>query len=157
MKNSGYVHKVLVVENVKETDSTKKIIGTGSIFIEPKFIHKGEKVAHIEDLVVQEAFKETAAPKLAVALKDVGIQNTCYRIIVDTDSAYENVFKGVGFQIKHEQMVHVITETEREELRKALICNKDNSKCVANQNSQAQNPPNQSQSDASSNQASRPQ
>lgn len=47
LRNSKAVHTV-VLEDIR----SKRIIGTGTIVIEPKFIHGNGHVGHIEDVVV---------------------------------------------------------------------------------------------------------
>jgi len=117
INGSGYIHKIIVAEY------KGKIVGTGAIFIEPKFIHKGGKVGHIEDLAVLEEHKKPGvSDKIVNALKDIGIDAGCYKIIVNCKEEKEHTefFNKKGFHQKNHQMAHYISETEQKELKAQL-------------------------------------
>ena len=38
---------------VLESQKTKTIVGTGSLIVEPKFIHETGLVGHVEDIVIE--------------------------------------------------------------------------------------------------------
>ena len=44
-------------------DNGEKIIGTVSVFIEPKILHYGSKVGHLEDLVIDQNFRQSGIGK----------------------------------------------------------------------------------------------
>lgn len=49
---SNPLHKIFVAEE-EHQDGGKKIVGTTTLFIEPKFINKGMRVGYIEDVSVR--------------------------------------------------------------------------------------------------------
>ncbi len=60
------------------------IICSGTIIIEPKVIHGARKAGHIEDIVVLEKWRNKGiAKKLLENLKQIAIENDCYKIILD--------------------------------------------------------------------------
>jgi len=81
---------------VYELDS--KIIGCITIFIEQKLIHSGKCVAHIEDLVVDNNYKNR---KIGTELINycIGIakNNNCYKIILDCNENLVNFYKKINF------------------------------------------------------------
>ena len=120
IKESGYIHKILVVEHTKAPSDAHKIVGTGAVFIEPKFIHSGGKVAHIEDVAVHPDFQgKHIGTKIVSALKDIGIAVGSYKVILDTAESNEEFYK------KNVQMAHYITEAEVEKLNKELLKEKE--------------------------------
>jgi glucosamine-phosphate N-acetyltransferase len=59
-------------------------IATASMFIEPKWIHAGGKVAHVEDVIVDSAFRHRGVGlKLIRALEHEARANGCYKMILD--------------------------------------------------------------------------
>ena len=127
IKESGYVHKILVVEHTKAPSEDQKIVGTGAIFVEPKFIHSGGKVAHIEDVAVHVDFQgHHIGTQIVSALKDIGIAVGSYKVILDTAESNEEFYRKAGFDRKNIQMAHYITEAEVEKLNKELL--KENEK-----------------------------
>jgi glucosamine-phosphate N-acetyltransferase len=60
------------------------LVGTGTIIIEPKIIHKGKYVGHIEDVVIHNSYRSHGiASELLQKLQDYGVQKDCYKIILD--------------------------------------------------------------------------
>lgn len=76
-----------------------KIVGTASLFIEPKFIHSGGKVGHIEDVAVDPTLQGLGiGAKLVQYLigkcRDAG----CYKVILDCDPKNVPFYEKMGFR-----------------------------------------------------------
>lgn len=74
------------------------IIGTGSILIEHKIIHNMGKVAHIEDIVIDEFYRGNGlARQLLEVLIDIAKYNDCYKIILNCSNDMINFYEKMGF------------------------------------------------------------
>jgi glucosamine-phosphate N-acetyltransferase len=82
-----------------------EIIGTGTIIIEPKIIRNAMSVGHIEDIVVDEKWRNRGiSSQLLNLLKAYGFNKNCYKIILDCDSKVVPVYINNGFEEKGVQM-----------------------------------------------------
>ena len=83
---------------------TNQIVGSITIFKENKIIHNMGKVAHIEDLVVDEAVRNCGLGKklLDIAKKE---SEDCYKIILDCNNENIGFYEKCGFQLKDNHMV----------------------------------------------------
>jgi len=76
-----------------------KIIGSATIFVEPKFIHKGGKVGHIEDVVVSKNHQgEGIGQKLVVTLLAYAQKKGCYKTVLDCTDKVMPFYKNLGFK-----------------------------------------------------------
>jgi glucosamine-phosphate N-acetyltransferase len=76
-------------------------VATGTIIIEPKIIHGGKKVGHIEDIVVDLNFQKMGiSVKIVEFLKKYGIKNDCYKIILDCNKEIKKVYEKNDFYEK---------------------------------------------------------
>ena len=74
------------VIHVAEVDG--KVVGSTTLLIEQKFIHKGGKVGHIEDVVVSKEFEGRGIGiKLVTSLLEVAKTENCYKTILDCKDA----------------------------------------------------------------------
>lgn len=77
--NSEY-HITLVLEDLV----TDTLLASGTLLIEPKFIHRGGLAGHIEDIVVR---KETARRgfgySVVTALCEIARAKGCYKVVLD--------------------------------------------------------------------------
>ncbi|KKP96022.1 MAG: hypothetical protein US13_C0001G0124 [candidate division TM6 bacterium GW2011_GWE2_36_25] len=94
-------HIVLVIENCDQG----KIIATGTVLIEPKLIHSGRLVGHIEDIVTDESvrghgFGKNIVLKLAQYAKVAG----CYKVILDCKAENVPFYEKCGFTVKGSEM-----------------------------------------------------
>lgn len=82
-----------------------KVIGTASIIIEKKFIHSGRSVGHIEDLVVDHAYRSQGVGKALVEkLIDIAKREGCYKAILDCLPQLVNYYEKLGFKNTAVQM-----------------------------------------------------
>ena len=92
-------HHIIVVEN----PTNHLLIGTGTIFIEPKIIHNFGFVGHIEDVVVHPDYQGYGVGKIIEKLKQYGDENGCYKCILDcTDDKI--ILSKICFSSKGSQM-----------------------------------------------------
>lgn len=82
------------------------IIASGTIIIEPKIIHNCKNVGHIEDIVVHPLYQgKGLSKKIIEYLKNYGINNNCYKIILDCNKNIKKVYEKNDFYEKDIQMV----------------------------------------------------
>jgi len=78
-----------------------KVVGSTTMMIEPKFIHSGGKVAHIEDVVVTKEYQgKGIGEKLIRSLLDYAKKNDCYKTILDSSDDVKPFYEKIGFK-KH--------------------------------------------------------
>jgi len=96
-----YEIKTYVIEDEK----CKKIIATGTIMICQKFIHECGKVAYIEDIVVDENYRNFGyGKKILELLKEIAENRKCYKIILNCSEYNEKYYEKLGFSKKNIQM-----------------------------------------------------
>nr|XP_043630999.1 glucosamine 6-phosphate N-acetyltransferase [Erigeron canadensis] len=98
----GDEHLICVIEDI----SSSKIVATGSVFIEKKFIRNCGKVGHIEDVVVDTSTRGMQLGKKVVGfLADHAQSMGCYKVILDCSSDNKAFYEKCGFKEKEIQMV----------------------------------------------------
>ena len=74
------------------------IAGTASVFIEPKFIHSGGVVGHIEDVAVHPNYQKHGVGRALVEhLLSVCRDFKCYKVILDCAEAVIPFYERLGF------------------------------------------------------------
>ena len=97
----GENHKIVVVEDEKK----EKIIATGCIFVEKKFLRGCGKVGHIEDVVVDAAARgHHLGQRIVKHLVDHARAVGCYKVILDCSLENRAFYEKCGFQEKNVQM-----------------------------------------------------
>lgn len=100
-RGAGGYH-VLVILN-----GDKRIVGTGALIVEKKFIHNLGLVGHIEDIAVA---KDQQGKKLGLriiqALDYVAEKVGCYKTILDCSEANEGFYVKCGFKRAGLEMAH---------------------------------------------------
>ena len=105
------IHEMGIIYVCYIYDNEKNIIfvASGTIIIEPKIIHGGKKVGHVEDIVVNSNFQKMGiSVKIVEFLKRYGIENDCYKIILDCNKEIKKVYEKNDFYEKDIQMVFYI-------------------------------------------------
>ncbi|EPS71348.1 hypothetical protein M569_03407 [Genlisea aurea] len=98
----GDDHLITVVED----RVSEKIVATGSLFIEKKFIRKCGKVGHVEDVVVDSGYRgNQLGRKIVDFLSDHAREMGCYKVILDCALANKPFYEKCGFREKEIQMV----------------------------------------------------
>jgi glucosamine-phosphate N-acetyltransferase len=81
------------------------IIGTGTIIYEPKIIHGGKYVGHIEDIVVSEKHRNLGiARSILTELKKFAYKRDCYKVILDCSEENIGFYEKNDFLYKGVQM-----------------------------------------------------
>ncbi len=76
-----------------------KIVGSTTLLIEPKFIHKGGLVGHIEDVVVDKNFQgQKIGEKIIKYLLEFAKNRGCYKIILDCTDDVKPFYEKLGFE-----------------------------------------------------------
>lgn len=97
LSSYGSDHVVCVIEDKQ----SGKIIATGSIFIEKKFLRNCGKVGHIEDVVVDaRARGMNLGKKVIEYLTDYGQAMGCYKVILDCSSENTGFYEKCGLMQK---------------------------------------------------------
>jgi len=86
-------------------DESHKIIGTSTILFEYKFIHDGGVVAHIEDIIIKQDYKNRGCGKFLLHfLKKQAQEKGCYKMILNCANDYINFYKKCGFTESNTEM-----------------------------------------------------
>ena len=76
-----------------------KVVGSTTMLIEPKFIHDGGKVGHIEDVVVSKEYQgKGIGEKIIRALLEYAQKNNCYKTILDCSDEIKPFYEKIGFK-----------------------------------------------------------
>ncbi|KAH8158521.1 hypothetical protein CIB48_g9726 [Xylaria polymorpha] len=101
--SSQDTYYVLVIEDT----NTGKVVGTGNLLVERKFIHNLGLVGHIEDIAVA---KDQQGKKLGLrliqALDFIAQKVGCYKSILDCSEANEGFYVKCGFRRAGLEMAH---------------------------------------------------
>jgi glucosamine-phosphate N-acetyltransferase len=75
------------------------IIGTTTLLIEPKFIHQGGLVGHIEDVVVNKNFQgKKIGEKIIKYVLEFSKNYGCYKTILDCSDKVKPFYEKLGFK-----------------------------------------------------------
>ncbi|CCW60182.1 unnamed protein product [Phytomonas sp. EM1] len=87
-----------VITKVVEDSESRRLVGTGSIFIERKFSHGGKRVGHIEDVVVLPSTQGEGIGRLLMEkLCALGKEYGCYKVILDCKESNIPFYSKFGF------------------------------------------------------------
>ncbi len=76
-----------------------KIVGTTTLFIESKFIHKGGFVGHIEDVSVDKDFHgQKIGQKIMEYLLNISKERGCYKTILNCTEDVKPFYEKLGFR-----------------------------------------------------------
>lgn len=94
-------HHIYVLEDT----ATETVIGTATLLIEPKFIHNGKNVGHIEDVVVSKKVQSKGLGKcLILYLTTFMEEMNCYKFILDCSEDVKTFYSKCGYTKKAIQM-----------------------------------------------------
>ena len=90
--NSNPDHIIMVAE------LDGKIVGSTTLLIEQKFIHKGGKVGHIEDVVVDRKFQgQKIGQKIIQKVLETSRECGCYKTILDCNDEIRPFYEKMKF------------------------------------------------------------
>jgi glucosamine-phosphate N-acetyltransferase len=76
-----------------------RVVGSTTMIIEPKFIHDGANVSHIEDVVVSKEYQgKGIGEKLINSLLEIAKNNNCYKTILDCSDEVKPFYEKIGFK-----------------------------------------------------------
>ncbi|EAL85793.1 hypothetical protein LV164_005274 [Aspergillus fumigatus] len=88
-------------------DGEGRIVGTGSLVVERKFIHSLGMVGHIEDIAVEKGQQgKKLGLRIIQALDYVAEKVGCYKTILDCSEANEGFYIKCGFKRAGLEMAH---------------------------------------------------
>lgn len=88
-------------------DSEQRIVGTGALLVERKFIHNLGLVGHIEDIAVAKSQQgKKLGLRIIQALSFVAEKVGCYKTILDCSEANEGFYVKCGFKRAGLEMAH---------------------------------------------------
>lgn len=91
--------------NVFVLECDDKIIVSGTLLIEHKFIHGLSHVGHIEDIVVDNNHRgKKLGKKIIEHLVEVAHTSGCYKVILNCSSDVKQFYKKMGFNEKNIEM-----------------------------------------------------
>jgi len=80
-------------------DLDGQIVGSITLLIEPKFIHQGGLVGHIEDVVVRSELQgKGIGEQLVNAALEHAKNHGCYKTILDCDDNVKPFYEKIGFK-----------------------------------------------------------
>lgn len=83
-----------------------ELIGTVTVIYEYKFIYNIAKLAHIEDVCIDEKYRNKGIGQLLLNyVVNEAKKEKCYKIILDCNEKLEDFYKKSGFEKKGIQMV----------------------------------------------------
>lgn len=101
LRSLGDDHVICVIEDT----TCGKIIATGSVFIEKKFVRNCGKAGHIEDVVVDRDYRGVQLGKKVLSfLTDHARSVGCYKVILDCSNENKAFYEKCGFKQKEIQM-----------------------------------------------------
>lgn len=84
---------------VAVSNNTKEILGTASMFYEPKFIHECSVKAYIEDVCVSpKAQKKGIGKSLVQYLENKAMDDNCYKIILTCSEEKRPFYQKMDFK-----------------------------------------------------------
>jgi len=103
------LQRIIVIEDVKQ----KQLLATGTLCIEPKFIHMAGFAGHIEDVVVDGPFRgKGLGSKVVRKLVNLAKMYGCYKVILDCKKHNVAFYEKLGFFVKEVQMALYFPETQ---------------------------------------------
>ncbi|AFS80452.1 N-acetyltransferase GCN5 [Candidatus Nitrosopumilus koreensis AR1] len=76
-----------------------RVVGSTTLLIEQKFIHKGGLVGHIEDVVVDKNFQgQKIGEKIMKYLLEIAKNQGCYKTILDCTDDVKPFYEKLGFK-----------------------------------------------------------
>jgi len=105
--NCGHIIIAVVGNLSNNHDNSFKIIGSGTIILEPKLIRNTKYVAHVEDIIVHTDFRGFGISTIIInMLKQYAHDNNCYKLILNCDITVCKVYEKCGFENLGIEMGH---------------------------------------------------
>lgn len=90
---------IIVVAEIND-----RIVGSTTLLIEPKFIHQGGFVGHIEDVVVSKEFQgNQIGEKIVKYALEFAKKHNCYKTILNCSDEVKQFYEKIGFKYHSNQ------------------------------------------------------
>ena len=94
----------IIIVCILRENNTIRLLGSGTIIIEPKIIHGGKSVGHIEDVVVHPNYRNQGIAQTILNKLVEYSKNDCYKVVLNCNPHMEPFFNHSGFEKKCIQM-----------------------------------------------------
>jgi len=102
LKDRQDTYASIVIEHVE----SKRVVASGTLIVERKFIHALGLCGHIEDIVVDKSQRGKRLGLYVIeTLKHIGKSMGCYKIILDCNDGNIAFYQKCGFEKKENEMV----------------------------------------------------
>ncbi|KAG0050147.1 Glucosamine-phosphate N-acetyltransferase-like protein [Gryganskiella cystojenkinii] len=106
MLRAESVYYIVVIEDLKQS----KVVATGTLIVEQKFLRSCGKSGHIEDIVVHDSQRgKKFGIRLIDQLKHIGYELGCYKLLLTCSEANEPFYQKSGFERKDLNMAQYLT------------------------------------------------
>ena len=103
------IHEISNIGKILVCHQNKKVVGSATILYEPKIIHGGKSVGHIEDVVVNSEHRgHGIASELVRLLIADSKQNNCYKVILDCNYSNIEFYEKNGLNHRGAQMAYYL-------------------------------------------------
>ncbi|KAG9321737.1 hypothetical protein KVV02_005083 [Mortierella alpina] len=107
MKRCDGVYHVVVIEDLVQA----RIVATGTLVVEQKFLRGCAKAGHIEDIVVHDSQRgKKFGIRLIDQLKHIGTEVGCYKLLLTCSEGNEPFYEKSGFQRKDLHMAQYLNK-----------------------------------------------
>ncbi|KAF9202560.1 Glucosamine-phosphate N-acetyltransferase-like protein [Podila verticillata] len=108
MLRAETVYHIVVIEDVHES----RIVATGTLIVEQKFLRGCGKAGHIEDIVVHDSQRgKKFGIRLIDQLKHIGTAVGCYKLLLTCSETNEPFYEKSGFLRKDLHMAQYLNPT----------------------------------------------
>ncbi|KAL9537207.1 hypothetical protein MBANPS3_011985 [Mucor bainieri] len=105
-KHNHEYHTITITEDAKD-----QVVAVGTILVERKFVHKNGLVGHIEDIAVNSNQQgKKLGLRIIQALKFIGAQRGCYKVILDCSEKNVPFYEKCGFTQKEVEMAWYVPQ-----------------------------------------------
>ncbi|KAF9382097.1 Glucosamine-phosphate N-acetyltransferase-like protein [Podila verticillata] len=108
MLRAETVYHIVVIEDLHES----RIVATGTLIVEQKFLRGCGKAGHIEDIVVHDSQRgKKFGIRLIDQLKHIGTAVGCYKLLLTCSETNEPFYEKSGFLRKDLHMAQYLNQT----------------------------------------------
>jgi glucosamine-phosphate N-acetyltransferase len=105
INDNKYLHIYVICDEDKN-----ELIASGTLYIEPKFIHNCSKVGHIEDIVVGDKYRGKNYGWLLVnQLVHIARVEKCYKIVLACKDNLVSFYEKINFKKENNELVLRLT------------------------------------------------
>ncbi|KAK3818850.1 MAG: acyl-CoA N-acyltransferase [Benniella sp.] len=106
------VYHIVVIEELEQS----RIVATGTLVVEQKFLRGCAKAGHIEDIVVHDSQRgKKFGIRLIDQLRYIGSQVGCYKLLLTCSETNEPFYEKSGFQRKDLHMAQYVSQPQQQQ------------------------------------------